>query len=115
MSHHQSEKELRGLHAALETERKTLEKELGEHGRKIGDDWQGSATGPNEPDAIDEADKLEELATNVPLVEELERRYREVVDALNKMKDGSYGVDEETGEPIALERLRANPAARTNI
>jgi RNA polymerase-binding transcription factor DksA len=29
--------------------------------------------------------------------------------------EGKYGLDENTGEPIDIERLRANPAARTNI
>ena len=114
---HISSKDLGELRELLEQERSELEKNLAEHGRKIDGDWQGTAKGfeENEPDAIDEADKLEELATNVPLVEELERRYKDVVDALAKMDARTYGVAEDTGEAIALERLRANPAARTNI
>ncbi|RMG98501.1 MAG: TraR/DksA family transcriptional regulator [Deltaproteobacteria bacterium] len=37
---------------------------------------------------------------------------REVEAALARMEDGTYGVCEETGEPIPLARLRAIPWAR---
>ncbi|WP_085524056.1 hypothetical protein [Tuberibacillus sp. Marseille-P3662] len=33
--------------------------------------------------------------------------------ALNKFVNGTYGLDEETGQPIPLERLEALPTART--
>jgi DnaK suppressor protein len=35
--------------------------------------------------------------------------------ALAKMEDGTYGIDEKTGEPIAYERLKLFPAARENV
>ena len=47
--------------------------------------------------------------------ETLEARLKDVTDALLKMRDGGYGADEKTEKPIPLERLKANPAARTNI
>ena len=114
---HISEKDTHALRDALEKERTELEQSLAEHGKKIDGDWQGATQGSqeNEADPIDAADTLEELATNVPLVEELERRYKDVVDALEKITAGTYGLDENTNEPISLERLRANPAARTAI
>ncbi len=114
---HLSEEELNGLRAILDAERASLEEELAEHGRKVGDDWQGTTAGFDAPesDQIDTADRLEELSINVPLVEELEKRYREIRVALQKMDAGKYGIDENTGEAIDVERLRANPAARTNI
>lgn len=114
---HMPQEELHTLRAMLLRERTDLEKELGERGRKIGGNWQGTAKGfeGNESDETDEADKMEELATNIPLVETLEARLKDVTDALEKMEKGTYGYDEKTNEPISLPRLRANPAARTSI
>jgi RNA polymerase-binding transcription factor DksA len=34
---------------------------------------------------------------------------------LQRLDDGSYGIDQVTGEPIAAERLEAYPVARTNV
>ena len=40
---------------------------------------------------------------------------RDVRDALQRMDAGVYGVCEECGKPIPLERLRAYPAARYDV
>lgn len=109
--------EIEELDAALNAEKDLLEEELAEHGKKVGDDdWTGTAQGftENEPAEEDEADKMEELSVNVALVEELERRYKEIKAALARMKDGTYGTT-ASGEEIDIERLRANPAATTNV
>jgi RNA polymerase-binding transcription factor DksA len=45
----------------------------------------------------------------------LERELEEVDAALARVDTGTYGIDEETGEPISDERLEALPTARTNI
>lgn len=112
---HLSEEEREELRAALDGEKAMLEEELAEHGRKVGDDWQGKAEDTGEDaDPLDAADKIENLSVNVALVEELERRYKEIQAALKRMDDGTYGVT-TSGEPIDVERLRANPAATTNI
>lgn len=113
---HLSEEEREELRAALYAEKDSLEEELREHGRNVGGDWQGTAVGFNEQEAddIDAADKMEELAVNVPLVEELEKRHKEIVAALKRMEDGTYGIA-PNGDPIDVDRLRANPAATDNI
>lgn len=106
--------ELRGM---LEDELASLEDELAAHGRVQSDtgDWEGSSNEADdvESDPTDAADNIEELATNVPLVEELEDRHDEVTEALERMDHGIYGLCEACGEPISTERLRANPAAAT--
>jgi DnaK suppressor protein len=113
---HLSPDELDELHALLGAEKDSLEEELSQHGRKVGDDWQGNTqSSGEESDPVDAADNIEELSINIPLVEELEKRYKEVLAAMGRIKEGKYGLDENTGEPIDLKRLRANPAARTNI
>ncbi|MFZ2555509.1 MAG: hypothetical protein WAZ27_04275 [Minisyncoccia bacterium] len=114
---HLSEEEVEELRTALDAEKTSLEEELAEHGRKVDGDWQGTpgGFGANEPDQVDAADALEELSVNIPLVEELEKRYKEILAAQKRMESGTYGLSENDGQPIDVARLRANPAARTNI
>ncbi len=112
---HLSKHEVEELHDALIAEKAILEAELSEHGRNVDGDWQGTAAGDSESDDTDKADTMEELAINVPLVETLETRLKDVVDALTRIKEGTYGTDENTGVQIPIERLRVNPAARTAI
>lgn len=114
-----SQADIDTLRAALEGERESLQEELATHGRVLNDagDWEGASIGfeGEEADPNDAADQIEELVTNIPLVAELEERHTDIVEALEKMEQGVYGVCEECGEPIPLERLKANPAARTCI
>lgn len=116
---HLEQSDLEELRGALEAEKDSLEEDLASHGRMQSEtgDWQGAAVGfsGEEADPIDAADQIEELVTNVPLVEELEARHKDVEDALEKMDAGTYGMCEECGEPILFDRLEANPAARTCI
>ena len=118
-AHKVTQSELEELRAALDAEKENLEEELAAHGRVQGEtgDWQGASQGFEgiESDPNDVADQIEELATNVPLVEELEDRHEGVTDALEKMEQGMYGICEACSEPIPLDRLKANPAARTCI
>ena len=116
---HIPQESLEELRGALEAEKDSLEEELASHGRVQNDtgDWQGASSGfeGEEADPLDVADQIEELATNVPLVEELEARHHDVEDALEKIDNGTYGACEDCGEEIPLDRLEANPAARTCI
>lgn len=121
MAHTQkiAQADLEELRERLETEKESVEEELTSHGRVQGEtgDWVGASHGfeGEEADPSDVADQIEELATNVSLVEELEERHRDIVDALEKMDAGVYGICEVSSEPIPLERLKANPAARTLV
>ena len=103
------------LQTALQAERAALDEELAERGkaRETGEWDATSESEGEEPDPSDAASNIEELVTNVPLVKELEVRYKDVKAALKKMKDGTYGICEECEEEIELDRLEANPAART--
>lgn len=46
---------------------------------------------------------------------DLEHSIAEVDAALGRIENGTYGIDEETGEPIDPARLEAIPTARTNV
>ncbi len=104
--------------AALDAEKAQLEDELAKHRRKVsGGGGQGASTGfeTGTADENEVADQIEELAPSVPLVEELESRYREVLAAIKRIKDGAYGVCNVCNKPIPAARLEANPAATTCI
>lgn len=66
-------------------------------------------------DANVEADVVEDWNSRRAIVAQLEVRYRNIARALEKLAAGTYGVCEISGEPIELERLVVNPAARTNL
>ncbi len=59
------------------------------------------------------ADRQEEIAERHATVDELEARYQEVVLALARIDDGSYGICTLGKEEIEKDRLDANPAAKT--
>ncbi|MBP9771384.1 MAG: hypothetical protein KBD16_00450 [Candidatus Pacebacteria bacterium] len=66
-------------------------------------------------DKNDVADAMEDFEENIAIATPLEAQLKDVEDALTRIEAGTYGLDENNGEPIPLERLEANPSARTNI
>jgi DnaK suppressor protein len=63
-------------------------------------------------DEADMAVRANNEDTIVSLAEADHTRLAEIEHALRKFDDGSYGLDEDTGEPIAYARLAAIPWAR---
>ncbi len=63
----------------------------------------------------DTATETFELEKDLSILEQLENELSELQAALARVDDGTYGVDEVTGEPIDPERLEAFPTARTNV
>jgi RNA polymerase-binding transcription factor DksA len=63
----------------------------------------------------DEGTDVFEREKDMAILEQLERELAEIEAALQRLDDGTYGIDEVTGEPIAPERLEALPIARTNV
>lgn len=104
----------------LQEELSILEKELEATGRKNPDhpgDWEPK---PTEMDILpaDEnevADKLESFQENQFVMNELEKRYNQVKQALQRIESGKYGICKISGKEIERERLEANPAADTCI
>ncbi len=66
-------------------------------------------------DPDENASEVEEYVDNLGLEQNLEAQLKDVNDALIKMEQGVYGICEETGKEIALDRLEAYPAARTAL
>ena len=66
-------------------------------------------------DPADQASETFEREKDLAILEQLEGDLAEIEAALQRLDEGTYGVDEVTGEPIAAERLDAYPVARTNV
>lgn len=117
---HLSPEQLAGLKARLESEKTRLEEELSTIAKQNPDnpnDWvpvidEGN---PDAADANEAADAMEDLEENTGITNALEEQLVQVNEALARMDAGTYGNDVETGEPIPVERLEANPSARNNI
>lgn len=114
--------QLENFKAKLVKEKTTLEEELGSLGRQItpDGDWmavppeQPGLTGNDDPDDNVQADYSNEFESRIAELSVLEARYRDVKAALAKIDGDKYGICEISGEEIELDRLEANPAARTN-
>jgi RNA polymerase-binding transcription factor DksA len=63
----------------------------------------------------DQASDVFEREKDLAILERLEVDLAEIEAALQRLDEGTYGVDEETGEPIDPARLEAFPTARTNV
>ena len=56
---------------------------------------------------------MQEFENKNSEVEQLEVQLREVKGALEKIENGTYGKCEVCGEDIEVDRLTANPSAKT--
>ena len=64
----------------------------------------------HEMEELSVADLLVDL--NYAEIDHLLKELHEVEDALRRIREGTYGICTDTGEPIDLERLKAYPAAK---
>src|SRR3989304_4321595 len=102
----------------LEAEEKLLEEELEKVGRRNPDnlsDWEATPADKDVSQADENtvADGVEDYEENVAIVDTLETRYQDLKNALDKIKNGTYGLCQVCGKEIDTERLEANPSART--
>ena len=103
----------------LEAEKETLEKELAQVGRMNPDnpsDWEAVPPTDRDVSQADEntvADGIEGYEENNAIVNTLEARYKDIKSGLDKIKHGVYGTCQICGKEIEVQRLEANPAART--
>ena len=63
------------------------------------------------PDEGDLGAEMENIHTNNAVLQVLEERKKEVEDALQRMKEGKYGICEVCGKEIEPKRLLINAAA----
>lgn len=111
-------KDLNYFKNLLEEEKKTLEAELSTVGQKNPadkNDWIATDTleGTDTAEEGELADNIDEYENKIGILDKLEPRLNEVVVALKKISDGTYGKCEVCGGEIEDDRLEANPAAET--
>lgn len=97
------------------TEVESSLKDIASYNEKT-DSWEAMPEAQEGPEADfnDLADRLEDYEERGAMVKTLSARLKDIENALQKIEQGNYGICEESGEPIEIERLEANPAARTN-
>ena len=66
-------------------------------------------------DIVDQASSYTEKNVEMRAINRQIKLISKIDGALKKIQDGTYGVCEETGEPIGLKRLIARPIATLSI
>jgi DnaK suppressor protein len=66
-------------------------------------------------DREDNATEVDQYSDNLSVETTLEKRLQDIIDALERMEKGTYGICENCNTEISIERLKANPSARTCI
>jgi DnaK suppressor protein len=94
------------LRRALLERRRELVGQLAAATQALGD----SAGAESEP--MDEADRTSELDERTQRSARSSDLLDEIDAALRRLDEGTYGLSEDSGEPIGYERLRALPWAR---
>ena len=97
----------------------TLLNERLQHVTKNIEELQGELSDVSSDDTINDMEDLASLETlndnDRILLEQQVAELKEIYHALSKIKDGTYGICEESSKLIPVERLRANPIARTLV
>jgi RNA polymerase-binding transcription factor DksA len=101
------------LHAEQARVEGLIEDLRGEFGRDESDDISELADYDQHP--ADTGTETFEREKDLSILEQLENELAELQAALERVDAGTYGIDEETGEPIDDARLDAFPTARTNV
>jgi RNA polymerase-binding protein DksA len=98
-----------GIKAQLQTELEAVEHQLEEHGVEL--DGDGIEVRVDEGFA-DSAQATTERSEFLALVEQLRGQRADLVAALTRIDEGTYGKCENCGNAIPFERLEARPTAR---
>ena len=66
-------------------------------------------------DIVDQASSYTDKTVEMKALNRSRKLISKINSALQRLKDGTYGYCEETGEPIGLKRLMARPVAKYTI
>jgi len=75
----------------------------------------GEAEGDTTPDSGDMSQDMFTREMDASIGEQAERRLGEIDRALQKIEDGTYGLSDDSGEPIPRGRLEAVPEATRTV
>jgi RNA polymerase-binding protein DksA len=111
------EKTLKELKEQLLAEKKRLEDDLAKIARPI-DKEEGDYEASFDEigsDRDDNATEVDQYTGNLSVENTLEKNLQDVLEALDRMEEGTYGICENCKKEIDIERLKANPSAKTCI
>jgi DnaK suppressor protein len=111
------EKLLATIKEALIKEKSALEESLGRIAKPI-DQLHGDYKATFEDigsDRDDNTTETEQYTDNLPVEITLEKKLQAIIDALDKIEAGTYGICEKCHQEINHERLLANPGAKTCV
>lgn len=101
----------------LMTEKSLLENELNQLGVKDqAGNWSAVPGAHNDGatgDEADEADFIENFDSKTGRIDLLVKKYEQILGALDRIENGTYGICIKSGKPIEEDRLEANPSAET--
>jgi DnaK suppressor protein len=95
------------IQAQLEEEKTSVEKQLADHGSSL----QGDQTDMPSGGFADSAQVTAERSELLSLVEGIQQTYQEILAALARIDEGTYGRCVRCGNEIPAERLEAMPRA----
>jgi DnaK suppressor protein len=75
----------------------------------------GESEGDTTPDSGDMSQAMFTREMDASIGEQAERRLGEIDRALQKVEDGTYGLSDDSGEPIPRGRLEAVPEALRTV
>lgn len=104
------------LKEKLEKDRAAIEKELKKFAQKdnnLPGDWDTRFPKLNGGNLEEAADEVEEYSNLLSQEYNLELRLQNINSALEKIKNGRYGICEKCKKEIPKERLMVSPEART--
>ncbi|MGD0577116.1 MAG: TraR/DksA C4-type zinc finger protein [Candidatus Staskawiczbacteria bacterium] len=104
------------LKGKLEKEKQSIQKELESFASEdpnLKHNWDTRYPNREDGDKDDEADEVQEYDNMLSLEHSLELKLKDVNMALEKIKNGTYGICEKCGKKITEERLFVCPEART--
>ena len=96
-------------------EKNRLESELSLLGKKVGDGDYETTMPDMGGDEDEAASEVEEYVDTLGVEANLEEQLQEAIAALERIENGTYGICEESGTDIPVERLEAYPSARKAI
>ena len=105
-------KELDQLKTALEDKKLSLQRDISDLENSLSREAEDGKGGMDE---VDRSSFEEEIQRQESVLREKHHVLGEVVEALERMADGTYGLCLETEEPIHIKRLQAQPWVKFSL
>ncbi len=101
--------------AEFETALREMKKKLESNLERLHGEMEAITTDDEIEDMQDMASLASDSMHHAALLKQQEHELGEVVHALAKIQNGTYGICEKTGKSIPVARLRAEPHARYSV